>query len=115
MIIALCIACSAVDGDTASETDSAQTEESTETASEIHDESNSTMLQDYVFSYCSEYAMECGLYNDEGSCEEILSDSLGSCTVQDEDALWECTLWLSGLSCGDEEWPEACDAAISCD
>ena len=115
MIIALWIACSAVDGDTASENDSAQTEEVSENLSAGADESNSTMLQDYVFSYCSEYAMECGLYSDVESCEDILSDSLGSCTVEDEDALWECTLWLSGLTCGDEEWLSACDAAISCD
>ena len=118
MMIALMLACGTAEEDTAAMNDSAAESAEFEGSADAGQEpGQSPMIQDYVHSYCSDYAMECGLYSDVQTCEDILGDSLErSCTVVDEDALWECSLWLSQLSCGDDEaWLSTCDAAISCE
>ena len=73
-------------------------------------------IEEYVASYCGEYATRCGLYSSVDSCyEDIFGSWFNGCTVTNTDNLKTCVDWLSELDCSEEGWIDACDNFYTCD
>ena len=116
-------------------TDTAETtEETTDTAEESAEESTEDTssgssggypgeeaegigeMGGYLSSYCTEYAMRCGLYSSEEYCVDEMSSWYNStCVIVDTDMLDTCVTWLSELSCDETGWIDECSNFYSCD
>ena len=123
-------ACGEKSTDTAETTDT--TEETTDTAEESTEDTSSGSSSEgypgeetaegvgemggYLSSYCTEYAMRCGLYTAEEDCVNDMSSWYNStCVIVDTDALDTCVTWLSELSCDETGWIDECSNFYSCD
>ena len=127
--LSLFFACGEKSTDTAETTDT--TEESTDTAEESTEDTPSGSsggypgeeieegigeMGGYLSSYCTEYAMRCGVYSSEEYCvNEMSSWYNSSCVIVDTDALDTCVTWLSELSCEETGWIDECSNFYSCD
>ena len=128
--LSLLFACGEKATDTAEATET--TEESTDTAAESTEDTPSGSssggypgeeqaegvgeMGGYLSSYCTEYAMRCGVYSDEEYCvSEMSSWFNNSCVIVDTEALDTCLTWLSELSCEETGWIDECSNFYSCD
>ena len=108
-------------------TDTAETTETTDTAEETSEETSESLpgteesegvgeMGDYLSSYCTEYALRCGVYSSEETCvREMGSWFNNTCTIVDTDSLDTCLTWLSELSCNETGWIDECDQFYTCD
>lgn len=95
--------------DTAEETTEENTEETT-------DSNNIGDMGEYVSAYCTSYALRCGVYGTQESCENDVAAWYNStCSIIDTDALNTCVDWLSEFSCEDIGWIDECDQFYTCD
>ena len=77
----------------------------------------SDSIPGYVNSYCSEYAMRCGLYSSQEICYDdvITWFNLDTCSVSDTAQLDTCVTWLSELSCEESGWIDECSNFYTCE
>ncbi|MAA80211.1 MAG: hypothetical protein CL916_13235 [Deltaproteobacteria bacterium] len=108
-------------------TDTAVSTETTDTAEESAEETEVSYpgseesegigeMGGYLSSYCTEYALRCGVYSSEEYCvDEMSSWFNNTCVIVDTDALDTCMTWLSELSCEETGWIDECSNFYSCD
>ena len=104
---------------------SEETQDIQETAAEQTEEGESVeesefsyvdTTEEYIAVYCSDFALECGLYSSQTTCEEeIMGDWFSTCTVTDQAKLLECVEWIAAFPCDGEGWIDACDEWFTCE
>ena len=73
-------------------------------------------MGDYLSTYCTNYAMRCGVYSSEEYCVTEMSSWFNdTCIIVDTDAQNTCETWLSNLSCEETGWIDECSNFYSCD
>ena len=118
ILVATLFACGDSKTDTAA---SLVSETSNETAPSMAGDPNDGVLdtmEEYISSYCSEYAMRCGgIYGTQEECETSFLELWGdmTCTVHDTSLLEECVDWLSTFTCEGTGWIDACDNFYTCE
>ena len=71
-------------------------------------------IEAYVEVYCA-YVVACGVWPTQAACvEEVTTTWYTDCSVASVEDLNVCADWLSGLTCEDQGWIDACDNAITC-
>lgn len=98
---------------------SEETQNIQETAAEQTEESEFSYVdttEEYIAVYCSDFALECGLYSSQTACEEeIMVEWFSTCTVTDQPKLLECVEWIAAFPCDEEGWHDACDEWFTCE
>ena len=94
-------------------------EKSTDTSEDTASESTSidpNSIEGYVDSYCSVYAVRCGVYSAQEDCyNDMITWFDTTCSVSDETQLDTCLSWLNDLSCDESGWIDECSNFYTCE